>query len=60
MLKILDHAEFEKIHILCSFWDLAGSCCVQERIDGGPCKDCSNCELGGPYERQEVARDAGT
>lgn len=38
----------KKIHILCSFWDLARSCCVQARIDGGPYKDCGNCELGGP------------
>lgn len=48
MLKIPNCAEFEKMHIMCSFWDLSGSFCVQERIDGGPCKDCGNFELVGP------------
>lgn len=38
----------KKMHIMCSLSDLVGSCGVQARIDGGSCKDCSNCEFGGP------------
>lgn len=58
--QIPDRTKFEEMHILCSLWDLAGSCGVQARIDGGPCKDCSNCGFGGPKECQAFSRDTGT
>ena len=45
-LEILDHIEFEEMPILCSLWNFVGSCGVQARIDGGPCKDCGDSESG--------------
>jgi len=58
--QIPDRIESEEVFILCPLWDLAGSCGVQARADGGPCQACGDNEFGGPKECYEATHDVGT
>ena len=44
------HIEYEEMLIMCSIWDLARSCGMKARIDGGPYKDCRDSRFGGPKD----------
>ncbi len=59
MPHITDHSESEDVFILCPLWDLAGSCVVQARADGGPCQDHGNSQFEGPKECQIAVRNFG-
>jgi len=60
MLQIPNHAKPKEVSILCPLRDLAGSCGVQKRVDGGPYQDRGDSKFGGPKEFQTTMCNTST
>ena len=53
--KIPNHSQSEKVLVLCSFWDPAGSCGLQTGTDARSSEDHDDTELGSAEECEIVA-----
>lgn len=55
MSEIPDRAQSKEVFVLSPFWDLAGSCGMETRIDGRPREGRSDNQLGGAKQCETVA-----
>ena len=58
MPKVPDPTQPKEMFILHPFWDLAGSCDMPTRIDGRPCEDQDDNQLGGVEECEIATRNS--
>lgn len=57
MSDVPERTQSKELFVLCPFWDLAGSCGLQTRLDGRPYEYHDHNKFGGAKECEVVARN---